>query len=85
MSKDLEQQIASAQNRLNMLKKKKINEDRRKRTHDLIVLGAECLKLADGNRNLVIGALLYVDNMTEAQKNMLKIKGEHYFNKNAEK
>jgi len=45
MSKNLYQQIASAQNRLNMLRKKKINEDRRKRTHDLIVLGAECLKL----------------------------------------
>ena len=45
MSKNLDQQIASAQNRLNMLRKKKINEDRRKRTHDLIVLGTECLKL----------------------------------------
>jgi len=81
-TKTLEQKIALAQNKLNSLKKKKNSDDRRKRTHELILLGAECIKLA-GSGNVAIGALLDLD---ETKKKILEVKGRRYLenkNKNA--
>ncbi|MDV0880485.1 hypothetical protein RZP38_24815, partial [Enterobacter cloacae] len=67
MTKSIEQQIATMQNKLNSLRKKKVADDRRKRTHDLIVLGAEVLKIA-GSADLAVGVLLSINDINDEQK-----------------
>lgn len=80
IKKTLEQQVASAQNKLNRLKYKEKQEGKKVDTRRKIILGAEVAKALGCNiekvdKELVLGMLLEIPSLHENDVNQYKIKG----------
>ncbi|EAV3187996.1 conjugal transfer protein TraD [Salmonella enterica subsp. enterica serovar Newport] len=80
INKTLEQQLATAQMRLNRLKHKSKKEAKQIETRQKIILGAEVAKALDCDvfsvdKELVLGILLDISNLNKEDKDRYKLKG----------
>lgn len=76
--KTLEQKIASAQDRLNKLKKAISEKERKEREHKKFVAGGEVTRVfgLDYDLAVLVGLLSIYDRLTPDQKNQIKIDGD---------
>lgn len=83
IKKSLQQQIASAQLRLNRLQHKSKQEAKQIETRQKIILGAEVAKAVDNNvfdvdKELVLGFLLHIRDLNDAEVIKYRKKGRAF-------
>ncbi|MBJ9203912.1 conjugal transfer protein TraD [Citrobacter sp. FDAARGOS_156] len=83
IKKTLEQQLASAQMRLNRLQHKSKQESKQIETRQKIILGAEVAKavgckVEDVDKEFVLGVLLHIQDVSAEDKAKFKMRGKRF-------